>query len=46
MPPPKLRRLRVTLSEVVESVEPTHGTAPLFFEEAPEKSARSRRERH
>jgi DNA-binding MarR family transcriptional regulator len=42
MPPSKLRRLRISLSEIVDSVEPARGAPPLFFEEAPEKSARSR----
>jgi DNA-binding MarR family transcriptional regulator len=46
MAPTKLRRLRVALSEIVELVEPARGAAPLFFEEAPEKAKRSRRERH
>ncbi|MDF2694195.1 MAG: MarR family transcriptional regulator [Labilithrix sp.] len=43
MPSQRVRSLGRMLSELVETLEPARGSAPLFFEESPKKRARSRR---
>lgn len=43
LPISRLRQFRLVLSELVAALASTSGAAPLFFEEAPRKSARNRR---